>query len=63
MPKKRSFRLSETQAEIAIIALTYFIVKNGESPEWAAHLKGAETLLNKLENYNWEVIENEKLDL
>ena len=63
MPKKRSFRLSETQAEIVIVALTYFTMKNGEAPEWTAHRKGAEMLLKKLENYNWEVIEGGKLDL
>ena len=62
MPRKRNFRLSETQAEIVIVALTYFIMKNESNPEWAAHIKAAEALLRKLENYTWEVTENEELD-
>lgn len=53
--KKRSFRITETQAELIITAICYFCVATKDQEQWAAHNKALEKIAEKLTNYKWEV--------
>lgn len=54
--RKRSFRISEAQAEILTFCLRFFLIKTEEHEElYRAHRKSAEKMIEKLEQYEWEV--------
>lgn len=59
--KKRSFRLNPLQAEVVKFALLYFLASldDGSTTLSKAFKESAETLYQKLENYQWEVTTNE----
>lgn len=53
--KRRSFRLTQAQAEVVINGLCYFLATTEGQPQWKAHHQIIENLVLKLMNYNWEV--------
>lgn len=53
--KKRSFRLTEAQAEVVTNALCYFLAATEGQPQWQAHHRIVEALVVKIMNYKWEV--------
>ena len=56
--KRRSFRLNETQAEIVITCLQFFLDKTEHLPDiWGAHRRLADKLIDKLINYEWRTEE------
>lgn len=54
--KKRSFRLSEVQADAVKFALLYFLASFSEDKEplYHAYTNAIRKLYEKLDNYEWE---------
>lgn len=53
--RKRSFRLSEVQAEVVMFVLLYYLAasQNATSPLQQAHRKSSEILYKKLSTYEF----------
>lgn len=55
--RKRSFRLSEVQADVVKFALLFLLADSNQSKEplFNAYHEAAQKLYSKLENYEWEI--------
>ena len=61
--KRRSFRISQAQAELLEVPLLYFLTRTEEHEElkrsFSVHREFSKKLLEKLKTYEWSVKEND----